>query len=209
MENAVAQRLGDVAGEIDAIIEASPEEMHDSLVRAYLAFPAKNQSALVVSQTRGEVRALNESIRAGLQATGGIKDDQQLVAALESTDLTPAQKLDSRFCPKDHVLVFNHRVAGCDRGARGRMLAASQAGIIVEVGEKIRLVKPKHADHLTVCTPQPLHLSPKDRLQLKANAKAVGGEVLANGEVLTVRKIRASGEIALEDGRILPELSAV
>ena len=189
---------------IDAIIEASPEEIHDSLVRAYLAFAAKDQSALVVSQTRAEVRALNESIRAGLQATGGIKEDVQLVAALESTDLTPAQKLDSRFYPKDHVLVFNHRVAGCDRDARGRMLAASQAGIIVEAGEKIRLVKPKHADHLTVCTPQPLQLSPKDRLQLKSNAKAVGGEVLANGEVVTVRKIRASGEIALEDGRILP-----
>lgn len=189
---------------MDAVVEASPEEMHDSLVRAYLALAAANQSALVVSQTRAEVRALNESIRAGLRATRGIKDDEQLVVALESADLTPAQRLDPRFYPKDHVLVFNRRVAGWDRGTRGRMLAASQAGIIVEAGEKIRLIKPKHADHLTVCTPRPLQLSPKDRLQLRANAKAMCGESLANGEVVTVRKIRASGEIALEDGRILP-----
>jgi conjugative relaxase-like TrwC/TraI family protein len=189
---------------INAIVEASPEEMHDSLVRAYLVLAAKNQSVLVVSQTRAEVRALNESIRAGLKSEGGIDDSEQLVVALESADLTPAQKLDPRFYQKDHVLVFNRRVAGCDRGTRGRMLAASQAGIIVETGEKIRLIKSKHADHLTVCIPQPLQLSAKDRLQLKANAKAVGGELLANGEVVTVRKIRASGEIALEDGRILP-----
>jgi hypothetical protein len=59
------------------------------------------------------------------------------------------------------MLVLNRRVAGWNPGTRGRMLVASQGGIIVEVGEKIRMVRPKHADHLTVCTPQPLQLSPK------------------------------------------------
>lgn len=189
---------------IGAVVEGGPDEIHDSLVRAYLRFASQNQSALVVSQTRAEVRALNESIRAGLRSGGRIEDDEQLLSALESSDLTPAQRLDPRFYPKDHVLVFNRRVAGCNRGTRGRMLAANESGIILDAGGKIRLVKPKHADHLTVCTPQSLQLSPKDRLQLKANARAVSGELLANGEVVTVRKIRASGEIALEDGRVLP-----
>ena len=188
----------------DAIVETSPEDIHNSLVRAYLELAAKNRSALVVSQTRAEVRALNDAIRAQLKATSGSKDDERLVAALDSVDLTAAQKLDERFYPTDHVLVFNRRVAGWDRGTRGRMLAASHAGVVVEAAGKIRVLKPKHADHLTICTPQPLQLSPSDRLQLKANAKAVGGEVLANGEVVTVRKVRASGKIALDDGRVLP-----
>lgn len=59
-------------------------------------------------------------------------------------------------------------------------------------------------DRLTVCIQRELALSTGDRLQLKANAKAVGGEQLANGEVVTVRKIRASGKIELLDGRTLP-----
>jgi ATP-dependent exoDNAse (exonuclease V) alpha subunit len=178
--------------------------MHDSLVRAYLEFARQNQSALVVSQTRAEVRALNESIRAALRLESEIEDSGRVVSALESIDLTGAQKLDSRFYPKDHVVVFNRRIVGCDRGTRGRMLAANQSGIIIEAGGKIRVVRPKHAEYLTICTPQPLEISRNDRLQLKANGKAVGGELLANGEVVTIRKIYSSGKIGLEDGRILP-----
>ncbi len=206
--NAAAE--GDVAGSfsalesIGAIVESAPDEIHENIVRAYLTLAAQNQSTLAVSQTRSEVRALNESIRAGLQSAERIPKDEQLISALEASDLTAAQKVDPRFYPNDHVLVFNRRTAGCDRGTRGRMLAVTRSGIVVEAGGKIRLVKPKHADHITVCTPVPLQLSRNDRLQLKANGKALGGELLANGEVVTVRKIRPSGEIVLDDGRTLP-----
>jgi conjugative relaxase-like TrwC/TraI family protein len=189
---------------VGAIVEGAADKMHESLVRTYLDFTKKSESALVVSQTRADVRALNDSIRAALRSEGRIEDDGPIVSALESIDLTAAQKLDPRFYPNDHVLVFNRRTVGCNRGTRGRMLAANQSGIIVEVAGKIRAIRPKHADHLTVCTPEPLQLSGNDRLQLKANGKAVGGELVANGEVVTVRKTHASGKIALQDGRILP-----
>jgi conjugative relaxase-like TrwC/TraI family protein len=189
---------------IGAIVEGAADKMHESLVRVYLDFARQSQSALVVSQTRAEVRALNESIRTGLRSAAHIGDAEQVVSALESIDLTGAQKLDSRFYPKDHVLVFNRRIAGCDRGTRGRMLAANPSGIIIEAAGRIRVVRPKHAECLTICTPQPLQLSRNDRLQLKANGKALGGELLANGEVVTARKIHPSGKIALQDGRILP-----
>lgn len=189
---------------IGAIVEGAADNTHENLIRAYLEFTKQSGSALVVSQTRAEVRALNESIRAALRSMGRIGDDGRVVSALESTDLTAAQKLDPRFYPNDHVLVFNRRTVGCDRGTRARMLSANASGVIVEVAGRIRVIRPKHADHLTVCTPKPIQLSQNDRLQLKANGKAVAGEVLANGEVVTIRKIRASGEIALQDGRILP-----
>ena len=57
---------------------------------------------------------------------------------------------------------------------------------------------------IDVCMPRQLSLSQNDRLQLKANAKTTSGEVLANGEVVTIENIRASGEIELTDGRTLP-----
>ncbi len=186
------------------VLEATSEEMSTRVVRAYLDAIGHNESALVISQTRAEVRALNESIRGALRTQKRIDEDEHSVTALESIDLTAAQKLDPRFYPSDHVLVFNRRIAGCDQGTCGRMLAANTSGIFIETAGKIRVVRPKHADYLTVCTPLPLQISSGDRLQLKANAKAVGGELLANGEVITVRKVYASGKIALGDGRVLP-----
>ena len=102
------------------------------------------------------------------------------------------------------MLVFNRKVGCTARGATGRMIAVIPSGIVVEVAGKIRVVKARHADGLTVCTPREMALSRQDRLQLKANAKTARGELLANGEVVTVKNIRASGEIELTDGRTLP-----
>jgi hypothetical protein len=77
------------------------------------------------------------------------------------------------------------------------MLAVNQGGIIVEAAGKIWLVKAGHADHLTVCAPRVLSLSPHDRLQLKAKAKAVCSEMLANGKVVTIKEcdlLRLAGQ---------------
>jgi ATP-dependent exoDNAse (exonuclease V) alpha subunit len=47
-------------------------------------------------------------------------------------------------------------------------------------------------------------LSAGDKLQLKANAKTASGKQLANGELVTVKRVENNGQIELEDGRILP-----
>lgn len=189
---------------MEAVIECAPDALREELVRRFLQHASLNQTALVVSQTRAEVSALNERIRGELKFSGRISGAEQSVSALEAVDLTDAQKLDVRFYPRDHVVVCNRRVAGWMPGTQGRVRAATQNGIIVEAVGKIRLVKTKYADRLTVCAPHPLELTAQDRLQLKANAKTSRGEQLANGEVVTIRRLRASGEIELEDGRILP-----
>ena len=83
----------------------------------------------------------------GIAAHSAAQD--QSVAALEALDLTDAQKLDARYYPADHVLVFNRNLGRMARGETGRMIAVNQGGIIVEAEDKIRLVKARHADHLT------------------------------------------------------------
>jgi conjugative relaxase-like TrwC/TraI family protein len=200
---------GNVAGsfarleEIGAVVETAPNEMRERIVRAYLDLSVRGESAIVVSQTRFEVSALNESIREELRSRGSINGQDQSVSTLNALDLTDAQKLDGRHYPADHVVVFNQRLGRTTRGTIARMLGANQGGIIVETGGRIRLVKAQNADRLTVCTPQVLAVSQNDRLQLKANGKAVRGEILANGEVVTIKNIRDSGEIDLIDGRTL------
>jgi ATP-dependent exoDNAse (exonuclease V) alpha subunit len=46
-------------------------------------------------------------------------------------------------------------------------------------------------------------LAPGDRLQLKANAQTHDGRRIANGELVTVKRIGADGRLLLEDGRTL------
>jgi len=106
----------------------------------------------------------------------------------------------------DRELVARYQPGQARAGllVEGRMIAVNHGGIVVEAAGKSRLVKARNADHLTICTPRILSLGRQDRLQLKANAKTARGELLANGEVVTVRNICASGEIELTDGRTLP-----
>jgi hypothetical protein len=52
-------------------------------------------------------------------------------------------------------------------------------------------LKPSQLDAITVCRPQRLALSQGDRLQLKANAVATNGARVANGELVTVAKVKA------------------
>ena len=200
---AVADSFAVLEG-IGAVVECNSEAIRDSIVRAFLELSDRGESALIVSQTRTEVNALNESIREALRCRGSLSGEARSVAALDALDLTDAQKLDSRYYPADHVLVFNRKLGRTARGATGRMIAVNRGGIIVEAAGRIRLVKARHADHLTVCASHALSVSRKDRLQLKANGKAVRGELIANGEVVTIKNIRASGEIELTDGRTLP-----
>ncbi|MBV9007810.1 MAG: relaxase domain-containing protein [Verrucomicrobia bacterium] len=189
---------------IGAVVESNTRAINEELLRSYLALSAQGQSVLAVSQTRTEVRALNESIRAGLKRQGRIASEEHAVTALEPVDLTNAEKLDRRFYPDDHTIVISRRVAGCERGTQGRVLLANEREVIFEAGGKIRAIKSRHVKYFAICRPQPLQLSSGDRLRLRANAKAKDGESLANGEVVTVHMIRGSGEIVLADGRILP-----
>ena len=76
--------------------------------------------------------------------------------------------------------------------------------MIVETEHKVGCIAVKHLDRVTVCRKRELALAAGDRLQLKANAATADGRRLANGELATGRAIRAGGEIALDDGRILP-----
>jgi predicted metal-dependent hydrolase len=56
---------------------------------------------------------------------------------------------------------------------------------------------------LPVCLPREISVAENDRLHLKTNRKlAVGGRV-TNGELVTVKSVRANGEVELTDGRVL------
>ncbi len=201
---------GDIVGSFDelaefgAVAECSPEVLRSELASAYVDTIANEESAIVVSQTWDEIDELNDRIRSKLRARKFIADSEENITALRQIDLTTAQKQDRRFYPTDHVLVFNRKMGRCQRGDVGRLYGFVKGGAIIDTGYSLHRLKDAQLDALNVCRPQRLALSRGDRLQLKANATTSAGAKLANGELVTVARIKATGEIKLADGRVLP-----
>jgi len=64
-------------------------------------------------------------------------------------------------------------------------------------------VSNKMLDRITLCQSREVALAERDRLHLKANRKLASGGRVTNGELVTVKSVRADGGIELSDGRVL------
>jgi conjugative relaxase-like TrwC/TraI family protein len=190
--------------ELGAVAGCNLGEQSTRLCDAYLDIAAQGESAVVISQTRAEVREINDAIRGRLRERGLLAGSETEITALEQIDLTQAQKVDARHYPADCALVFNRDLNGCRRGERGKLIGITGKRIVLDVNGKVRHVPLTHLDYINVCWERELPLSPGDRLQLKANSATTDGRKLANGEIVTVAQIKSNGAIRLADGRVLP-----
>jgi hypothetical protein len=189
---------------LGAVQEGDIGEQRERLTEAYLGFAARGETAIVVSQTRAEVREINEAVRAGLRRCGALTGPDTSLIALEQLDLTGAEKTDGRYYPGESCVVFNREFRGSPRGSKGALVAVTAGGIVVEIDGRIKHVPQKFLDRITVCRPVPLTVCSGDKLQLKANALATRGQRLANGEIVTLSAVLQDDSIRLDDGRTLP-----
>jgi conjugative relaxase-like TrwC/TraI family protein len=192
--------------ELGAVAECNLGEQGTRLCGAYLDIIGQGESAVIVSQTRAEVREINDAIRERLRERGLLASSGTEITALEQLDLTQAQKLDARHYPADCVLVFNRDLNGCRRGERGKLIGITRKRLALEVNGMVRQVPLTHIDHINVCQERAFSLSPGDRLQLKANSATADGRKLANGEIVIVAQVKSNRAIRLADGRVLPAL---
>jgi conjugative relaxase-like TrwC/TraI family protein len=206
VEAAAAGKLGDSFERLDkmgAIVACGIGEQADKLADEYLRLAEQNASAVVVSQTWGEVHRVNSRVREALKGKGLIGTADSAVQALERIDLTNAQKRDERFYPTDAVIVFNQKVRDAEPGAKGKLVGILKSSVLVEVGGKFVTVSNRLLDRLTVCQTRELSVANGDRLNLKANRKLASGGRVTNGELVTVKSVRADGGVELTDGRVL------
>ena len=190
--------------ELDAITECDHNTLSECLTNAYLEIVDRGQSAIVISQTRAEVRAVNDAIRQRLRKHGVLSGNESRITALEQVDLTEAQKLDLRHYPSGSVVVFNRDFRNCARGQQAKIVEQTHKRIVLEIDGKVHQLPVNHLDKISVCLPHVLDLCAGDKLQLKANSATADGRKIANGEIVSVAKVLASGAIRLEDGRVLP-----
>ncbi len=206
VESAAAGKLGDSFERLDkmgAIVACGIGEQADKLADEYLRLAEQNASAVVVSQTWSEVHRVNSRVRDALKGKGLLGAADSAVQALERIDLTNAQKRDERFYPTDAIIVFNQKVRNVEPGAKGKLAAIFKSSVLVEVGGKFVTVSNRLLDRLTVCQARELSVANGDRLHLKANRKLASGGRVTNGELVTVKSVRADGGVELTDGRVL------
>jgi conjugative relaxase-like TrwC/TraI family protein len=206
VEAAAAGKLSDSFERLDkmgAIVACGIGEQADKLADEYLRLAEQNASAVVVSQTWGEVHHVNSRVRDALKGKGLIGAADSAVQALERMDLTNAQKRDMRFYPQDAVIVFNQKVRNAQPGAKGKLAGILKSSVLVEVDGKFVTVSNRLLDRLTVCQAREFSVADGDRLHLKANRKLASGGRVTNGELVTVKSVRTDGGVELTDGRVL------
>ncbi|HXR03580.1 MAG TPA: MobF family relaxase [Verrucomicrobiae bacterium] len=206
VEAAAAGKLGDSFERLDkmgAIVACGIGEQADKLADEYLRLAEQNASAVVVSQTWGEVHHVNSRVRDALKGKGLLGAADSAVQALERMDLTNAQKRDMRFYPQDAVIVFNQKVRNAQPGAKGKLAGILKSSVLVEVGGKFVMVSNQLLDRITVCQAREIFIADGDRLHLKANRKLASGGLVTNGELVTVKSVRADLGVELTDGRVL------
>lgn len=206
VELAAAGKMGESFERLDrmgAVVACGLGEQADKLADEYLRLAEQNASAVVVSQTWGEVHRVNSCVRDALKAKGLLGANDSTVQVLERADLTNAQKRDERFFPQDAVIVFNQKVREAEPGAKGKLSGILKSGLLVEVGGRFVTVSNKMLDRISVCHMREVEISSGDRLHLKANRKLDSGGRVTNGELVSVKSVRADGGIELTDGRVL------
>lgn len=206
VESAAAGKLSESFERLDkmgAVVACGLGNQADKLAEEYLRLAEQEASAVVVSQTWGEVHRVNSHVRDALKSKGLLGATDTTVQVLDKLDLTNAQKRDERFYPPDAVVVFNQKVREAEPGAKGKLAGILKSSVLVEVGGRLITVSNKVLDHVTVYLPREISIAKGDRLHLKANRKLASGGRVTNGELVTAKAVRPDGAVELTDGRVL------
>lgn len=186
---------------LGCIRECRESNRRVALAAEYLAATASKEKALVVAQTREEVRVVNEAVRTQLFAAGRIESGR-LLATFHPLDLGEAQKRDPRFyAPGQHVF-FLQRYGRYAKGEHCKVAQATERGLVLIKDGRRSTLSYRYASRLVIAARSELEIAAGDRLQLKFNGKSVEGAPLNNGELVTVRRVRKDGRITVtaDDG---------
>jgi len=182
---------------LSCVRELPPDQRRDALAAEYLAAFDRKESALVVAQTREEMRNVNETIRDRLRDAGHIGAGSVL-ATYAPVDLNDAQKRDGRFYSAGQSASFLQRYGRYAKRDLCAILGANERGVVIEKGGRRSTLSYRYTNRILVCAPDRMAVAPGDRLQLKFNGRSREGVRLNNGEIVTVRAIRADGRIVVE-----------
>lgn len=186
--------------QLGCIREVSDESRRALLATEYLAAIERKERALVVAQTREEVRQVNDAIRMKLREAGKLGEGTT-ITTFQPVDLDEAQKKDARFYRAGFSACFIRGYGRFARGGTYAIMAATDHGVVLEKDGVRTAVSYRYANRFVVAAAEEMKIAAGDRLQLKFNGKSREGARLNNGELVTVREIEADGALVVETAR--------
>ncbi len=187
----------DTLDRLGCIREVGAAIQHEMLATEYLAAMERKEKALVVAQTREEVRQVNEAIRTRMQDAGKLGASASL-KTYQPVDLDEAQKRDARFYQEGHHAGFIRSYGRFAKGELYPVVGANERGVIIEKNGVQTTMSYRYANRFVVAAAKQMEVAPGDRLQLKFNGKSVEGTRLNNGELVTVREVAPDGSLVVE-----------
>jgi conjugative relaxase-like TrwC/TraI family protein len=185
---------------LGCIREIAADARRATVAREYLASTDRHERTLVVGQTWEEVNGMNEAIRAELQASGRISTGVVL-KTYQTVDFNEAEKRDGRFYQPGQFAYVIKRYGRFAKGDLCPIAGTNERGLVLIKDGRRSTMSYRHTHRLAVAVARETNVAPGDRLQLKFNGKSKEGLPIANGELVTVRRVAADGSITIEDDR--------
>lgn len=191
----------DILNQNDHIKEQKPENIKRDLINEYLQTRKQGKSALVISPTRNQVKALNKDIRDGLRDKKYIGKRERSFTVYQNLNLTDAQKSDIRFYQLGQVIQTQKNLpsdnGGILKGSKLTVLDTENDQIIVE--DKFRKqhrLPTQKAEAYAVFSKREISLSKGDEIRIvNKNGFDLNGRRLDNRTQLKVTGFTKKGDI--------------
>jgi conjugative relaxase-like TrwC/TraI family protein len=178
--------------ELGWIHELDDDARAKAAARTYADTLERKQSALVVSPTHAESRAVSDAIRAELKARRRLAGSEREVLQLTPLHLTEAQRNDAAWYQPGDVIVFQQNAKGHKAGERIRLNGAPS--------EPLRRL----AKRFAVFRASHLPVAAGEQVRITANGKSMDGKHrLNNGATYTVQGFTARGDLRLSNGWVI------
>jgi len=188
---------------MDAVVELSDRQLHDSASQSYVKALAQNQSALLVAPTWAEIEAVTEKVRAALKSSGRLALDEKEFSVFDSLSWTEAQKRDTRQYRPGMAINFHQRTAGFAKDETVAVVAIENDALKVQRADGSESIFPlgQGSALFDVGEKRKLKIAAGDKLLLQANASR---KRFINGELVEVLAIQGDS-LVLADGRVIPQ----
>jgi AAA domain len=196
--------------QIGAVQEVAAAERAEVVALAYLESrtlrnrSGQPRSTLVVCATHAEIDRVTGAIRGASQKAGDLGTGYRLVQDVP-LGWTTAQKCDPRNFKAGQIIEFHRPTKGVAKNEVLEVVRREQEHIVARTaaGEERKITR-KQAQAFDVFERRPIEIAAGDRLLLTANRRGASFRA-TNGELVTVSRVDAGGQVHLGDGRTLPE----
>lgn len=163
-----------------------------ALASAYLEVVRAGKTALVVSPTHAEGERITTEIRRQLRQSKELGEDSRPYSQLVPAHLTLGQRMDPTSYQPGDVLVFHQNAKGIRKGQR---LTVGRDPLPLDQAERFSVFRQRQ-----------IELSAGDRIRITQNGTTPTGQHrLNNGDLFTVKKFAANGDLVLDNGWTLPK----